>query len=84
MISGDTTYDCVASTIEYLHDRPPHPTVSRMQIPYPPKRKAILEAFEKHLAIVNESVVSLESTSACETLECDLRTANGKEGRLRH
>jgi hypothetical protein len=56
--AGDTTYNSISRTVHYLNDTPPHPTLSQMLIPNPPTRKNILEAWEKHLALVKNATVS--------------------------
>ncbi|KAL1740045.1 pyridoxal phosphate-dependent transferase [Schizophyllum fasciatum] len=45
-----TTYNSIEKTVQYLHDRAPHPAVSQFALAHPTTREAILSRWEAHVA----------------------------------
>ncbi|KAF9483081.1 lolT-1 [Pholiota conissans] len=44
-----TTYGSISRTVQYLHDRPPHPTASTINVLFPTTHAEIIEVFKKHV-----------------------------------
>ncbi|KAI0322578.1 PLP-dependent transferase [Amylostereum chailletii] len=58
IVGASTTYDAIGRVINYLHDIPPHPSVSLFKIAFPTTRATIIEEFRAHIRLLRAQVDS--------------------------